>query len=293
MKYMIPTSSKVLDNNWAYQIPFSSLHRRSFAKFERVKGEWSQIVIHLSELIPGRYRMDHPCSFDASILFDELSHDCYRSVNLREYSPGSYNSPPFRSSGLPSFHFLTSLVQLVNMAIFPDIEWLHKYRKRCRWRNIHSLNFHNSRIFDGTQQNLYSFDIFISHLAAFISFQNRTSNLLPRWHYPSFLAFSCFRKPWVFCVHGHIKHRLKSRLRMGPVSAPFQLTRNLLITCKWWIDVGYQVPQVSQDVFLGIPFAKAERFRVAESLTATWTDTRDATHFGLACVGYWANLGLG
>ena len=45
-----------------------------------------------------------------------------------------------------------------------------------------------------------------------------------------------------------------------------------------------------QDYFLGVPFAKPPtddlRLRIPQSLNTTWSDTRNATEYGYACIGY-------
>lgn len=53
--------------------------------------------------------------------------------------------------------------------------------------------------------------------------------------------------------------------------------------------VGVKVPQLSQDIFRGIPFAHATRFSVATSLNDSWTGTRDAIESGLSCSGFGTN----
>src|SRR4051794_16156998 len=54
-------------------------------------------------------------------------------------------------------------------------------------------------------------------------------------------------------------------------------------------DSGISVPHLSQEIFLGIPFAHALRLELAESLNSTWKDTRSATEFSLTCVGFGTN----
>jgi carboxylesterase type B len=52
---------------------------------------------------------------------------------------------------------------------------------------------------------------------------------------------------------------------------------------------GVHVPQLSQEIFRGIPFAHAPRFSLAESLTETWSGFRDAIEPGLTCSGFGTN----
>lgn len=54
-------------------------------------------------------------------------------------------------------------------------------------------------------------------------------------------------------------------------------------------DVGQTLPQLSQEIFLGIPFASAPRLELAQSLNSTWKGTRFATEFGLTCAGFGTN----
>ena len=54
-------------------------------------------------------------------------------------------------------------------------------------------------------------------------------------------------------------------------------------------DVGQTLPQLSQEIFLGIPFASAPRLELAQSLNSTWKGTRSATEFGLTCAGFGTN----
>lgn len=53
--------------------------------------------------------------------------------------------------------------------------------------------------------------------------------------------------------------------------------------------VGVRVPQLSQDIFRGIPFANAARFSIATSLNESWTGTRDAIEPGFTCSGFGTN----
>ncbi|KFY49857.1 hypothetical protein V496_09770 [Pseudogymnoascus sp. VKM F-4515 (FW-2607)] len=57
--------------------------------------------------------------------------------------------------------------------------------------------------------------------------------------------------------------------------------------------VGLTVPQLSQDIFRGIPFAQAPRFEVAQSLNSSWTGTHEAIEQGVTCSGYGTNNLLG
>ncbi|OBT65285.1 hypothetical protein VE03_04603 [Pseudogymnoascus sp. 23342-1-I1] len=57
--------------------------------------------------------------------------------------------------------------------------------------------------------------------------------------------------------------------------------------------VGLAVPQLSQDIFRGIPFAQAPRFKVAQSLNSSWSGTHEAIEPGLTCSGYGTNNLLG
>ncbi|KAI9753434.1 MAG: ubiquitin-binding protein cue5 [Chaenotheca gracillima] len=52
---------------------------------------------------------------------------------------------------------------------------------------------------------------------------------------------------------------------------------------------GTTLPQYSNEVFLGIPFAKAPRLELAQSLNETWKGTRNATDFGIVCAGFGTN----
>lgn len=56
---------------------------------------------------------------------------------------------------------------------------------------------------------------------------------------------------------------------------------------------GLFVPQLSQDIFRGVPFAHAPRFDLAQSLNSSWSGTRDAIAPGLTCSGYGTNNLLG
>ncbi|KAL3429484.1 Alpha/Beta hydrolase protein [Aspergillus tetrazonus] len=53
---------------------------------------------------------------------------------------------------------------------------------------------------------------------------------------------------------------------------------------------GVYSPEYDQDFFLGVPFAQPPvndlRFRLPQSLNATWEGTRDAKDYSLLCVGY-------
>ncbi|KAK2065399.1 carboxylesterase [Colletotrichum caudatum] len=51
--------------------------------------------------------------------------------------------------------------------------------------------------------------------------------------------------------------------------------------------VGIHNSDFNQDYFLGMPYAKTpERFRISESLDATWNGTRPATQYPKHCIGY-------
>ncbi|KAK5739901.1 hypothetical protein LTR17_004997 [Elasticomyces elasticus] len=52
---------------------------------------------------------------------------------------------------------------------------------------------------------------------------------------------------------------------------------------------GTSVPSLSQDIFLGIPFAQQRRFEQAIPLDVTWSGSRNATEPGLTCAGYGTN----
>ena len=54
-------------------------------------------------------------------------------------------------------------------------------------------------------------------------------------------------------------------------------------------DIGISLPQLSQEVFLGIPFAHARRYEIADSLNATWSSPKSATDFGVICAGFGTN----
>lgn len=56
-----------------------------------------------------------------------------------------------------------------------------------------------------------------------------------------------------------------------------------------FLDVGQALPQLSQEIFLGIPFASAPRLQLPQTLNNTWNGTRDATEFGLTCAGFGTN----
>jgi carboxylesterase type B len=64
-----------------------------------------------------------------------------------------------------------------------------------------------------------------------------------------------------------------------PTSSPTAKTQN-------GTYVGVWLPQFDQDVFYGIPFAKAPRLSLAESLTETWEGSREATQPGPSCIGF-------
>lgn len=53
---------------------------------------------------------------------------------------------------------------------------------------------------------------------------------------------------------------------------------------------GVHNPQYDQEFFLGIPFAQPPvrdlRFRQAQPLNTTWSDTRNATEYSPECIGY-------
>jgi carboxylesterase type B len=53
--------------------------------------------------------------------------------------------------------------------------------------------------------------------------------------------------------------------------------------------VGTRIPQLSQEIFRGIPFAHAPRFSAPESLTESWGGSRDAIDPGLTCSGFGTN----
>src|ERR1700737_4553070 len=56
---------------------------------------------------------------------------------------------------------------------------------------------------------------------------------------------------------------------------------------------GVHVPQLSQDIFRGIPFAHAPRFQLPQSLNTTWEGSRPAIEPGLTCVGFGTNNWFG
>lgn len=56
-----------------------------------------------------------------------------------------------------------------------------------------------------------------------------------------------------------------------------------------YADVGQTLRKLSQEIFLGIPFASAPRLQLAQSLNSTWKGTRSATEFGLTCAGFGTN----
>ena len=53
--------------------------------------------------------------------------------------------------------------------------------------------------------------------------------------------------------------------------------------------MGVHLPDLSQDVFWGIPFAQQSRFEQATPTNETWKGTRNATEPGLTCAGYGTN----
>ena len=63
--------------------------------------------------------------------------------------------------------------------------------------------------------------------------------------------------------------------------------RKLLIIVH--VDIGASLHQLSQEVFLGIPFAHARRYEVADSLNSTWSSPKPATEFGIVCAGFGTN----
>lgn len=60
---------------------------------------------------------------------------------------------------------------------------------------------------------------------------------------------------------------------------------------KDYTDEGLALPQLSQEIFLGIRFASTAlpRFERARSLNTTWTGTIPAVEFGLTCSGFGTN----
>ncbi|KAK5170342.1 uncharacterized protein LTR77_004929 [Saxophila tyrrhenica] len=52
---------------------------------------------------------------------------------------------------------------------------------------------------------------------------------------------------------------------------------------------GIKLPDLSQDVFWGVPFAQSRRFEQAAPLNSTWSHARDATTPGITCSGYGTN----
>ncbi|KFZ05843.1 hypothetical protein V501_07972 [Pseudogymnoascus sp. VKM F-4519 (FW-2642)] len=75
-------------------------------------------------------------------------------------------------------------------------------------------------------------------------------------------------------------------LTVHPAKAPTAKTKN-------GTYVGLAVPQLSQDIFRGIPFAQAPRFELAQSLNSSWSGTHEAVEPGLTCSGYGSNNLLG
>ncbi len=71
-----------------------------------------------------------------------------------------------------------------------------------------------------------------------------------------------------------------------PRSTMFLAPRN---TESRLVDIGTSLPQLSQEIFLGIPFAHARRYEVADSLTSTWSSPKPATEFGIVCAGFGTN----
>jgi carboxylesterase type B len=59
----------------------------------------------------------------------------------------------------------------------------------------------------------------------------------------------------------------------------------LLLTITISTDEGFSVPQLSSEVFFGVPYAHASRLQLPTSLEETWDGTHSATEYGLTCPG--------
>ena len=56
------------------------------------------------------------------------------------------------------------------------------------------------------------------------------------------------------------------------------------------VEIGVSLPQLSQEIFLGIPIAYARRYEVADSFNTTWSSPEPATESGIVCAGFGTNL---
>ncbi|KFY42676.1 hypothetical protein V495_04385 [Pseudogymnoascus sp. VKM F-4514 (FW-929)] len=79
----------------------------------------------------------------------------------------------------------------------------------------------------------------------------------------------------------------------GALEPSGNTTKAPTATTKNGTYVGLAVPQLSQDIFRGVPFAHAPRFELAQSLNSSWSGTHDAIESGLTCSGYGTNNLLG
>lgn len=104
---------------------------------------------------------------------------------------------------------------------------------------------------------------------------------LPLAHFPSIMHLSIFiHFSFFLAVLG------VPEVNVRPAKAPTAKTKN-------GTYVGLAVPQLSQDIFRGIPFAQAPRFELAQSLNSSWSGTHEAVEPGLTCSGYGSNNLLG
>ncbi|ELR09070.1 hypothetical protein VC83_03965 [Pseudogymnoascus destructans] len=88
--------------------------------------------------------------------------------------------------------------------------------------------------------------------------------------------YRCIKRVFFLAVLG------VPELNVHPTKAPTAKTKN-------GTYVGLAVPQLSQDIFRGIPFAQAPRFELAQSLNSSWSGTHEAIEPGLTCSGYGTN----
>jgi carboxylesterase type B len=108
--------------------------------------------------------------------------------------------------------------------------------------------------------------------------------------------FSIVFPVWMFLVDASNAIELRSK------NAPIGFTRNGSCesaqqqeprhTLKF-LDYGTKVPSLGQDIFLGIPFAYAPRFEVAQSLNSSFTTPKPAITPGLTCSGFGTNVLFG
>ncbi|KAL6231042.1 Alpha/Beta hydrolase protein [Aspergillus navahoensis] len=79
-------------------------------------------------------------------------------------------------------------------------------------------------------------------------------------------------------------------LPLGISATPFRQGHSPTAHVKNGTYEGVYSPEYNQDFFLGVPFAQAPiddlRFRLPQSVNATWEGARDARKYSLLCVGY-------